>query len=423
MTGCPGKPETLDEVDVFAADTIENWYPTYDLLRSECPVYHVPDTQTYFLTRYEDIYNVLRQTDLFRRGAGKSRPLITDKEAQDYFNENGWQKISVLGSNPPDHRRYRDMVDHFFSVKGAKKQTGLITDIAEQLIDNWIDDGEVEYVAQFAETLPAMVITVMMGFPLEDLPKLKIWSEAWVAPFSLQLDVEQEREVSRLMVEFQHYIHDHIKDRRENPRKDPTEDVVSYLVSTPVKLHSGTRMLNDTEIINMIDHLYIGGNETTTFALTSGLWILIENPELQDALASNPKQVRTFVEEVLRLESPTQGMDRHAVRDTEIAGVKIPKGSHIHMRYAAANRDKLQFNCPENIELGRKNASKHLAFSIGETHCPGAGLSRLEQNIATGLLLKKIKNFRFAEKKNTFQHHMNFTLRSFKDLHVTFEKR
>ena len=206
MTGCPGKPETLDEVDVFAADTIENWYPTYDLLRSECPVYHVPDTQTYFLTRYEDIYNVLRQTDLFRRGAGKSRPLITDKEAQDYLNENGWQKISVLGSNPPDHRRYRDMVDHFFSVKRAKKQTGLITDIAEQLIDNWIDDGEVEYVAQFAETLPAMVITVMMGFPLEDLPKLKIWSEAWVAPFSLQLDVEQEREVSRLMVEFQHYI-------------------------------------------------------------------------------------------------------------------------------------------------------------------------------------------------------------------------
>ncbi|MBU98447.1 MAG: hypothetical protein CL429_05065 [Acidimicrobiaceae bacterium] len=417
-----GKPQSVEEVDVFARETIENPYPTFDLLRSECPVYHVPDTQTYFLTRYEDIYDVLRKTNLFLRGAGKSRPLISDPEAQDYFERNGWPKMTILGSNPPNHRRYRDMVDHFFSVKGAKKQTGLITEIANELIDNWIDDGEVEYVSQFAELLPSMVITKMMGFPLEDLQRLKIWSEAWVAPFSLQLDAEQEKEVAHLMVEFQHYIHDHIKERRENPREDPTEDVVSYLVSTPVKLHSGTRMLTDTEIINMVDHLYIGGNETTTFALTSGLWLLIENPDLQVALASKPEQIRTFVEEVLRLESPTQGMDRHALEDTEIAGVSIPKGSHIHMRYAAANRDKSQFECPANLELERDNASKHLAFSIGETHCPGAGLTRLEQNIAMELLLKRLKKIEFAKEKNSFEHHMNFTLRSFTELYFTFEK-
>ncbi|MFL2992594.1 MAG: cytochrome P450 [Acidimicrobiales bacterium] len=417
-----GKPQSVEEVDVFARETIENPYPTFDLLRSECPVYQVPDTQTYFLTRYEDIYDVLRKTNLFLRGAGKSRPLISDSEAQDYFERNGWPKMSILGSNPPNHRRYRDMVDHFFSVKGAKKQTGLITEIANELIDNWIDDGEVEYVSQFAELLPSMVITKMMGFPLEDLQRLKIWSEAWVAPFSLQLDAEQEKEVAHLMVEFQHYIHDHIKERRKNPREDPREDVVSYLVSTPVQLHSGTRMLTDTEIINMVDHLYIGGNETTTFALTSGLWLLIENPDLQAALASKPEQIRTFVEEVLRLESPTQGMDRHALEDTEIAGVSIPKGSHIHMRYAAANRDKSQFECPANLELERDNASKHLAFSIGETHCPGAGLTRLEQNIAMELLLKRLKKIEFAKEKNSFEHHMNFTLRSFTELYFTFEK-
>ena len=417
-----GKPQSVEEVDVFARETIENPYPTFDLLRSECPVYQVPDTQTYFLTRYEDIYDVLRKTNLFLRGAGKSRPLISDSEAQDYFERNGWPKMSILGSNPPNHRRYRDMVDHFFSVKGAKKQTGLITEIANELIDNWIDDGEVEYVSQFAELLPSMVITKMMGFPLEDLQRLKIWSEAWVAPFSLQLDAEQEKEVAHLMVEFQHYIHDHIKERRKNPREDPREDVVSYLGSTPVQLHSGTRMLTDTEIINMVDHLYIGGNETTTFALTSGLWLLIENPDLQAALASKPEQIRTFVEEVLRLESPTQGMDRHALEDTEIAGVSIPKGSHIHMRYAAANRDKSQFECPANLELERDNASKHLAFSIGETHCPGAGLTRLEQNIAMELLLKRLKKIKFAKEKNSFEHHMNFTLRSFTELYFTFEK-
>jgi len=416
-------PESISEVDVFAAETIENWYPTYDLLRTECPVYHVPDTETYFLTRYQDIHQILRKTDTFKRGAGKSRPLIADKDAQDYFAANGWPKQSVLGSNPPNHRRYRDMIDHFFSVTGSKNQTELITNTANGLIDTWIDDGEVEYVSQFAELLPSMVITVMMGFPLEDLENLKVWSEAWVAPFSLQLTAEEEREVSRLMVEFQHYIYDHIQDRRKNPKDNPKADVVNYLVHTPVKLHKETRMLTDTEIINIIDHLYIGGNETTTFALTSGLWMLIENPDIQRHLADNPHKITTFVEEVLRLESPTQGMDRHTIADVELNGIAIPKGSHIHMRYAAANRDANQFECPADIDLDRKNASKHLAFSIGETHCPGAGLTRLEQNIATNLLLSRMKNFKFAEGKNSFQHHMNFTLRSFKDLHVTFEKR
>jgi len=220
-------PNSISEVDVFAAETIENWYPTYDLLRAECPVYHVPDTETYFLTRYQDIHQILRKTDTFKRGAGKSRPLIADKEAQDYFAANGWPKQSVLGSNPPNHRRYRDMVDHFFSVTGSKEQTELITNTANGLIDTWIDDGEVEYVSQFAELLPSMVITAMMGFPLEDLENLKVWSEAWVAPFSLQLTVEEEREVSRLMVEFQHYIYDHIQERRKNPKDNPRADVVN----------------------------------------------------------------------------------------------------------------------------------------------------------------------------------------------------
>ena len=155
-----------------------------------------------FLTRYEDIYHVLRNNDIFLRGPGKTSPLMSDPEALETFKE-GWPKRTVLGSNPPDHRRYRDMVDHFFSVLGAEKQTDLITGIVNDLIDKWIDDGEVEYVKSFAEPLPSMVITIMMGFPLEDLQRLKVWSEAWVAPFSLQLTPEEERQAARHMVYLQ----------------------------------------------------------------------------------------------------------------------------------------------------------------------------------------------------------------------------
>jgi len=419
MPGGPGNPETIEDVDVFAPETIENWYPTYELLQNECPVYHVPGTKTFFLTRYEEIYHVLRSTDLFKRGAGTSRPLLKDAEARDFYETNGWPKALPLAVDPPNHRRYRDTVDHFFSVAGAESQRDLITRIVNELIDEWIDLSEVEYMEAFAVPLPVRVITTMMGFPLSDIPDLKKWSEAWVAPFSGQLDVREEREVARLSVEFQHYIADQV----ERKRADPQNDVVSYVATTEVKLPNETRMLTTGEIINIIDHLYIGGNETTTFALTSGMWLLIQNPDYQALLRADPSKAREWVDEVLRLESPTQGMDRHAAEDTELNGVAIPEGSHIHIRYAAANRDPKQFGCPVDIDLGRENGHRHLAFSIGETHCPGAGLSRLEQTISAQALIRRLDNLAFAEGKNNFQHHVNFTLRAFQSLHMTFDKR
>ena len=411
-------PQTVEDVDVFAPETIENWYPTYELLQHECPVYHVPETRTYFLTRYDEVYEVLRRTELFKRGAGQARPQLRDEEAASYHAEHGWPKALPLAVNPPEHRRWRDMVDHFFSVAGAEAQRELITRTVNDLIDEFEGD-EVEFISAFARPLPSRVITTMMGFPLSDLDQLKVWSEAWVAPYSLQLTAAEEREVVRLQVEFQGYIAEHIADRRKNPG----DDVVSHLVHTPVQLTTGPRALTDGEIINIVDHLYIGGNETTTFALTSGMWLGVQHPEILDRIHADPTIARRWVDEVLRLESPTQGMDRHTAEDTELGGVQIPKGSHIHIRYAAANRDPAQFGCPAEIDLERKNGHRHFAFSIGESHCPGAGLTRLEQTIAWQELTRRLTNFEFAEGKNTFHHAVNFTLRAFEDLHITFDRR
>jgi cytochrome P450 len=327
--------------------------------------------------------------------------------------------VLPLGFDPPVHRCYRDMVDHFFSVAGAETRRPLITQMATELIDGWVDEGEVEFMEAYATPLPARVIATMMGLPLEELPQLKQWSAAWVSPYSGQLTPAEEREAAAQMVEFQHYLHGHIQDRRANP----TDDVISHLANTPVKLPDGERPLTDGEVINMIDHLFIGGNETTTFALTSGMWLLMQQPEVEERLRADPSKIRNFVDEVLRVESPTQGMDRHTAIETEIAGVTIPKGAHIHMRYAAANRDPAQYGCPADIDLDRPNGYRHLAFSIGESYCPGAGLSRLEQNISWHLLLDRIENIRLAESGNELTHFTNLTLRSFQELRIVFDKR
>jgi cytochrome P450 len=412
----PGHPRTVDEVDLFDPATQEDWYPTYDLLREEAPVWQMPGTDTYVLTRYDDISYVLRRTELFARGASERTPgRGMSPRTHAIYAEKGWPRIGYLAIDPPVHRKYRELADPFFSVLGAEKRRDLITGIIHRLVDDIAPKGECEYVRDFAMPLPVEVITTMMGFELADIPKLKVWSEAWVLPFRGGLTEEEEIYAGEKGVEFQHYIHATIQAKREQP----DDSVISFFANEA--RFNGERPLTDAEIIGMADHLYIGGNETTTFALTSGLWLLLTQPDVHQALLADRSRIRNFVEEVLRLESPTMGMVRHAVADAEIGGVPVPKGSSIHLRYAAANRDERMFERPADLDLDRANANRHLAFSTGETHCPGAGLSRLEQNIALEVLLDRLPELRLTPGRNDFTHHPNVTLRAMKELWISYE--
>ena len=408
-------------IDLFCPATQEDWYPTYRTLREEAPVYHIPGTKLYVLSRYEDIIRVVRDTKTFSNQHEKlgGDLLLKYEEARNYYCEHGLGKEegrgrwSPLAVDPPEHRKYRALVDRFFQGKGLSKAQPLIEKLVDELIDTFADKGEVEFVTAFAEPLPVTVITSLLGLPLEDMPQLKKWSAAWAAPFARGLTLEQEMDVARQGVEFQNYIRDHANERRKNPQ----DDIITHLVQAK---YDNERPLTDHEIASIVDHLYIGGNETTTFALTSGMWIMLRDPEIYRSLLADPSRIDTFAEEGLRLESPTQGLYRTVTEDTEIRGVKIPRGSPVHLRFAAANRDEAMFPNADKVDLDRANANRHLAFSQGEHHCPGAGLSRLEQQIAYRRLLERLPDLRFTPGKNDFTHHPGFVLRALKELHLSY---
>jgi cytochrome P450 len=404
----------LGGVDLFDPEVQENWYPAYDLLRSQAPVWQMPGTNTFVVTSYDESVYVLRRTDLFRRGHGDDSPVKHRPTKVDaIYSEKGWPPVLPLAVDPPEHRRYRELVDPFFSNQGAEARRSLIEKVVEDLLDPMAQRGHCEFVRDFALPLPVTVITDLLGFDRSDIEKLKAWSEAWVMPFRGPLSDEEQVWVAERRVEFQHHIHRTI----EAKRSEPDDSVISFLANEA--RFDGERPLKDGEIIGMVDHLYIGGNETTTFALTSAAWLMLSVPGVYDRLKADRSKVRNLVEEALRLESPTQGLPRVAACDTEIAGVAIPAGATVHVRYGAANRDPRLFPDADRLDLDRRNSARHVAFSFGETHCPGAGLSRLEQVIALDAVVRLLPDLRLGD-GNDFSHHPNFTLRALKELHLVF---
>lgn len=401
--------------DLFGPEAHKRWYETYSDLQKRRPVYQVPGLEMFVLTRYEDIATVIRDNETFSNEADKhgGEPLLMFEDARRIFVERGWSKAFPLAVDPPDHRKYRALVNRFFIGPAIERARPRVERHVHALIDRFAGAGEIEFVSAFADHLPALVITDMLGLPHEDIDQLKAWSFAWAAPFARGLSREQEIWVAEEGVAFQHYLKRHVDDRRASPR----DDLISQLAHA--ELDDGRR-LDDGEIVQILDHLYIGGNETTAYALTSGLWLMLREPDIYAQLKAEPGKIRTFVEESMRLESPTQGLYRTATRETVIRGVSIPKGATLHLRFAAANRDPAVFPEPEKIDLDRPNAMRHMAFSQAEHHCPGAGLSRMEQNVAFTALLERLPDLRLTPGRNTFDHMPGFVLRALKSLHVSF---
>ena len=418
-TTCPFS--NASEIDFMDPLVQENWFEAYDVIREESPAYFMPQIGMYVLTRYDDIESVLKQPRKFTAGPDveDTEPLIKFEQARALYDEKGWPRYTPLGENLPRHAHYRALVDPALTAAAIKEKEPFIRAIINELIDDWIAEGEIAFIEKFAEPLPMMVIAELLGFPRMDLPQLKVWSGAWVLPFSRGLTLEQEMQAVSLHIELQHYIFDTMNHKR----KTPGNDIITRLLNTEVEdADTGKkRALTDAEIIGITDHLLIGGNETTTFALSNGLWLLFRNPEAYQTLQAEPALIRNFVEEALRIESPTQGLYRFVTEDCEIGGVKIPKGATLSIRYGAGNHDPDRFPEPATPKLDRKNAGRHLAFGMGEHVCPGAALSRFEQRWAWEILFQRLANMRPTPEKNDYKHIPGIWVRALKEIYLSFD--
>ncbi len=395
-------------------------YAAYAQLRREAPVYRDPRTGFVLLTRYEDVRRVLLDTETFSSARGGTGPAPSPRQERmrRLYLDKGWLPAPTLAAyDDPRHREIREVFTQAFRAGRIKQLDGFVERTARELVAAFAPRGACELVSELAVPLPLIVIGQQMGAPREDIWRIKAWTDAWIQRLGMMQTEDEERWSVEQEIEAQHYF----QRIYERLRAHPDDTVLSDLVNTPM----GDRPLNDNELhAHMMADTFVGGSETTTNALSGGVWLLCQFPEQYAKLAAEPERyLRTFVEEVVRLESPVQGLFRVTTRDVEMHGVTLAKGTTVNVRYAAANRDPEQFENPDALDLERKNAATHLGFGTGTHHCLGAPLARRELHWGFAALLDRTRNLRLAPGKNDFAIAPNYCLRALKRLHVEFDPR
>jgi cytochrome P450 len=393
-------------------------FSAYDQLRDTAPVYQDPQTGNYVLTRYEDIRKAVLNVSALssKTGLGSSRQTAAAEAVSRIYDERGWQPLDTLISNdPPSHRFYRQYVDRVFTTGKIDELEPRINEIIHELIDQWIDKTEIEFLREFAVKLPMFVIAEQLGVDRNDMDRFKLWSDVSVESQDPTMTYEREIESAHILTDMQQYFAAAI----ERLRKEPDGMLLSRLIHTEIE----GRHLDLREIMSILQQLLVAGNETTTTTLAGGMKLLIDRPELVGRLRAEPNLMRNFVEETLRVMAPIQTMFRRALNDIEIRGVTIPAGALIEVRFGAGNRDPAMYENPACPDLHRTNAGSHLTFGAGRHLCIGNQLARGELRLAFKALIDRLDNFRASRGEASYAYTPLYIAYGLTTLWMNFENR
>ena len=406
----------LSELDFFSAEVQECPFHVYQQLQEEAPVWQMPGTNVFVVTRYDDIREIIRDPSQFSSSFSALLNTGSSNEEVNSIYGQGYEMVeTLLTQDPPRHRVYRNLVNKVFSNKRIEGMRNEVEKMSHELIDSWIDESEVDLLNRFCVPLPIYVISDQLGVPRSELPLIKKWSDASASRLGRLASKEEQIQNAKDIVEFQHYFAGLIDRMRESPE----DNIISDLANNTI---DEGRLLTKPEALGMIQQILVAGNETSTSAIAGGVVLLIQNPEQQAMLRQHPDLLPGAVEEILRLETPTTGMWRRATADTEIGGVDIPEGAFLMVRFAAGNRDESIFRDGGAMSIARENADSHLAFGQGTHFCLGAQLARMELQVALTGLLNRTTDWALVEGKNSLRHSPNVLLRGLTDLHIAFKK-
>lgn len=364
-------------------------FAIWRLLQQHAPVHLDPVTGIYVITGYEAVRRATMDTARLssRSGQISVREGEAANEVRRIYKERGWQPVFTLVNNdPPDHTRFRALVDKAFTPAKVRAREAHIAEVVDELIDGFIAEGRVEFMSRFGSLLPLIVFCDELGIARADLQRFKHWSDVLLEQMNPLLTPQREIELTHEVCDLEQFL----AERAEHFRQQPAANILSDLVHA----EANGQQLDMAELLSVIMQLVPAGHETTANAVGTGALYLARQPELVAALRAEPSLMNTFVEEVLRIDAPIQGLWRKAVADLEIEGRAIPAGATLFLAWGAANRDPAQFPDPDRIDLLRANARSHQSFGVGAHFCVGNALSRAEMRIAFTGLIERLDHLR-----------------------------
>jgi cytochrome P450 len=364
------------------AKVIDDPYPFYRQLQAEAPVWEIPDAGVFAVSTFELLAEAAGRVEDF--SSNISCLLYRDAAGLPCRFSYGDAGVQALATaDPPAHALHRNAV---FPELVAKRMAELEPDVvalATECMTQALGREAVEFMTAIGNVVPITMISRLIGFHDSNPDQLLRAAFDSTAMLGSTLTYDELIEHVGRTGEIQTWIADQLS----TAVKEPGDDLLGA-VARGVK----GKVFGDVEANVILHTLLSAGGESTTGLLGNAVRILAEHPDLQEHLRQTPEQIPTFVEEVLRLESPFRYLMRSVPSDTTLGDADIPAGATVLLLWGAANRDAAEFERPDEVDLDRQIPRRHVAFGRGIHHCVGAPLARMEARNVLTVLLERTNN-------------------------------
>jgi len=392
--------------DPWHDDNFENPIPAYNLLREQDPIHWNEGRGLWFVSRYDDVMNLLKDRVNFTAGKFQAeRPHMERSKSVVYRKFTGG---TMLTNEVPDHTRLRRPTVPNFSPKGVHNLQARVERLADALLDRIGEREEWDVIEDFSYPLPVLVMAAVLGIDDEDERELLEVVRADNALLAIDPRASQDTldHYALMGKDMIAYIERLVARRRTKPMGD---DLLSALFAAE---KAGT--YTPEELLATVHLMLEAGHVTTVNMIGNGLNLLLEDPTLIRRLQAKPDLNPLAVEECLRLDGPVHFAGRVATRDVDFKGHAMREGDAVIAMFAAANRDPRQYADPDSFVMDR-SPNQPTNFGAGIHHCLGANLARMESVVAFQRILARYPNLaqaRPGKRQRTFE------LRGFKDLPV-----
>ena len=388
-------------------------YPLYRWLRETAPVRKDPLVPIWILTRHADVALMLKDPRFHKDPFAIQRlPELLREQlgVGDDVPASDVETVSMLFLDPPQHTRVRSFFARAFTPRMLEGLRGRIQQITDRRLDAIAPLGRADLIDALCYPLPVIVIAELLGFPPENYPQYKRWSDAFAAALGLNPSAQQRADADVARGELHQFFDEIVPLRKAKPGDD--------LLSTLLAMEDEPGSLSRDELFINSMLLLAAGHETTTNLIANGIWSLLKNPEQLRKLREDSSLIESAVEEFMRFECPVQWVSRVAAERMEINGVELPAGAILLGSIGAANRDPAVFPGPDVLDITRPD-NRHLGFGSGIHFCLGAALARMEGQIAVATVLRRLPNLRPAQRKPKWKRGIVF--RAMRRLDVRFD--